>query len=95
MRLSGKCEGCTCGMRAVKQCECHQGGVTVDRDCDSPKGGLKDTIKVCQLVVRCDGHGGDVMRLWGGVTVVSKCGSSKGSMCDGHGGGGVENVREV
>ena len=40
--------------------DCHQGGVTVDRECDSPKGGVKDIRKVCQLVGRCDGHGGDV-----------------------------------
>ena len=50
------------------------------------------------LVGRCDGHWGDVGRLWGGVTVVRKCVSSKGDvssirkvchlmeMCDGHGG---------
>ena len=43
--------------------DCHQGVVTVDRECDSPKGGLKYIRKVCQLVGRCDGHGGDVRRL--------------------------------
>ena len=32
---------------------------------------------MCQLVGRCIGHEGDVRRLWGGVTVVRKCGSSK------------------
>ena len=35
----------------------HQGGVTVDRECASPKGGVKDVRKVRQLVGRCDGHG--------------------------------------
>ena len=58
--------------------DCHQGGVTVDREFDSPKGGVKDIRKVCQLVGRCDGHWADVRRLWGSVTVVRKCGSSKG-----------------
>ena len=59
---------------------------------------MKCIKTVCQLVGRCDGCGGDVMRLWGGVTVVRKCGSSKGGMasikkvcqlmetCDSHGG---------
>ena len=42
----------------------HQGGVTVDRKCDSPKRDVKDIRKVCQLVGRCDGHGGDVSSLW-------------------------------
>ena len=53
---------------------------------------------MCQLVGRCDGHWGDIRRLWGGVIVVRKCGSSKGGVstirkicqlmerCDGHGG---------
>ena len=52
---------------------------------------------MCQLVGRCCGHWGDVRRLWGGVTVVRMCGSSKGGVssmrqvcqlmerCDGHG----------
>ena len=39
--------------------DCHQRGVTVDRECDSTKGGVKDMGKVCQLMGRCDGHGGD------------------------------------
>ena len=30
--------------------DCHQGGVTVDRECDSPKGCVKYIRKVCQLV---------------------------------------------
>ena len=42
---------------------CHQGGVTVDRERDSPKGSLKDIRKVCQMMGRCRGHGGDVRRL--------------------------------
>ena len=33
---------------------CHQGGVTVDREFDSPKGGVKYIRKVCQLMGRCD-----------------------------------------
>ena len=53
---------------------------------------------MCNLVRRFDGHGGDVRRLWGCVTVVSNCGSPKGGVtsirklcqlierCDGHGG---------
>ena len=41
---------------------------------------MKGIKKVCQFVGRCDGHLGDVRRLWGGVTVVRKCGSSKGGM---------------
>ena len=36
--------------------------MTVDRECDSQKGGVKDISKVCQLVERCDGYGGDVSR---------------------------------
>ena len=52
--------------------------MTVDREFDSPKGGVKDIRKVCQLVGRCDGHWADVRRLWGSVTIVRKCGSSKG-----------------
>ena len=38
-------------------------GVTVDRECDSLKSGVKDIRKMCQLVGRCDGHRGDVSRL--------------------------------
>ena len=37
-------------------------GVIVVRKCDSPK-------EVCQLVGRCDGHGGGVME-WRGVMVI-------------------------
>ena len=65
---------------------------------------MKGIKNVCQLVGRGggwvggDGHLGDVRRLWGGVTVVRMCGSSKGDVssirqvwqlmetCDGHGG---------
>ena len=78
--------------------DCHQGDETVDRKYDSPKGGVKDIRKVCQLVGRCDGHWEDVRRLWGVVTDVRNCGSSKEGVtnirkvchlmqrCDGHGG---------
>ena len=41
---------------------------------------------MCQLVGWCDGHWGDVRRLWGGVTVVRKSGTSKG---------GVSSIRKV
>ena len=41
---------------------------------------------MCQLVGRCDGHGGDIRRLWAGVTVVRKCGRPKG---------GVTSIRKV
>ena len=37
--------------------------MTVDRECDSPKGGVEDIRMACQLVGRCDGHGGEVSRL--------------------------------
>ena len=37
---------------------CLHEGVTVDRECDSIKGGVKVIRKVCQLVVRCDGERG-------------------------------------
>ena len=37
--------------------------MTADRKCESQKGGVKDFRKVCQLVGRCDGDGGDVRRL--------------------------------
>ena len=33
-------------------------GVTVVRKCDSHQGGVKGIRKVCQLIERCDGHGG-------------------------------------
>ena len=36
--------------------------MTVDRECDSPKGNVKDIRKVCRLG-RWDGHRGDVSRL--------------------------------
>ena len=34
--------------------------MTVVRKCDSYQGGVTYIRKVCQLVERCDGHGGDV-----------------------------------
>ena len=37
--------------------------MTVDREGDSPKGGVKDIRKVYQLVGRCDGHGEDVSKI--------------------------------
>ena len=32
--------------------------MTVVRKCDSYQGGVKSIRKVCQLMERCDGHGG-------------------------------------
>ena len=43
--------------------DCHQEGVTVDRECDIHQGGVKGIKEVCQLVERCDGHAGDVRSL--------------------------------
>ena len=43
---------------------CHQKAVTVNWECDSPKGGVKGIGEVCQLLGRCDGHGVDVSSLW-------------------------------
>ena len=37
--------------------------MAVNRECESPKGGVKDIRKVFQLVGRCDGHGGEMRRL--------------------------------
>ena len=37
--------------------------MTVNRECGSPEGDVKGIRKVCQLVGRCDDHGGDVRRL--------------------------------
>ena len=30
------------------------------RRCDTPQGSVKHVRNVCQLIQRCDGHGGDV-----------------------------------
>ena len=35
-------------------------GVMTFRRCDTPQGGVKDVRKVCQMMERCNGHGGDV-----------------------------------
>ena len=71
--------------------------MTVDRECDSPKRGVKAIRKVCQLVGRSDGHG-EIKGAWGGVTVIRKCDSHQGGVigirkvcqlmkrCNGHGG---------
>ena len=37
---------------------------------------MKVIKNICQLVGNCDGQGGDVRWLWGGVTFVRKCSSS-------------------
>ena len=34
--------------------------MTVDRECDSPKRGVKDVRKMCQLMERYDDHGRSV-----------------------------------
>ena len=34
--------------------------MAVVRKCDSYQGGVKDIRKVCHLVERSDGHGGDI-----------------------------------
>ena len=34
--------------------------MTIIRKCDSHQGDVKGIIKVCQLMERCEGHGGDV-----------------------------------
>ena len=36
------------------------GHTSVDRKCDSHQGGVKGIRKVCQLMERCNGHGGSV-----------------------------------
>ena len=37
--------------------------MTVDRECDSPKGDVKGIRMMGQLMGRCDGHWGDVRSL--------------------------------
>ena len=39
--------------------EVWEGVITFSR-CDTPQGGVNDLRKVCQMMERCDGHGGDV-----------------------------------
>ena len=41
---------------------------------------MKDVRKVCQVMERCDGHGGGYKGAWGGVTVVRKCDSHQGGV---------------
>ena len=41
--------------------------MTVDRECDSSKGGVSSIRNVCQLMERCDGHGGMYVRGCGKV----------------------------
>ena len=38
--------------------------MTVDKECDSPREGVKGITEVCQLMGRCDGHRVDVKSLW-------------------------------
>ena len=35
-------------------------GVIPFKRCDTPQGGVKDVRKICQVMERCGGHGGDV-----------------------------------
>ena len=42
----------------MEGCEGMWEGVINFNRCDSPKGGVKDLRKMCQLMERCDGHGG-------------------------------------
>ena len=44
-------------------------GVSPGRKCYSHQGGVKGIKNECQLMERCDGHGGGV-REWRGVMVV-------------------------
>ena len=46
-------------------------GVTVVRKCDSHQGGVKYIENECQLMERCEGHGGGV-RGWRGVMVIGE-----------------------
>ena len=48
MRLSGKCEKCTCSMRAVENM----------RVPNNPKRGVKGNRELSQLMERCDGYEG-------------------------------------
>ena len=49
------------------------------------KGGVTNITKVCQLMERCDGHGG-CKGVWEGVITFSRCESPQG---------GVKYVRNV
>ena len=40
--------------------DCNKEGVTVDKECDSHKEGVKGIREVCQLMGRCDGCWGEV-----------------------------------
>ena len=42
--------------------DCHQEGVTDDRECDSPKRGVKGIREESQLTERCEGYEGGVRR---------------------------------
>ena len=44
----------------MEECKGVWEGVITFRRCDIPQGGVKDVRKVCQVMERCDGHGGDV-----------------------------------
>ena len=43
--------------------DCYKEGVTVARECDSLKEGVKGIRMMGQLMGRCDGHWGDVWSL--------------------------------
>ena len=44
--------------------DCHQEGVTEDRNCDGPKRGVKGITEVSHLAERCDDDEGGVRRCW-------------------------------
>ena len=54
MRVLGHGKRC---MIATRNC------VTVDKECDSPKEGVKGITEACQLIGRCDGRWGNVESL--------------------------------
>ena len=46
------------GVMVMGGCKEAWGGVTVVRKCGSSKGAVSSIRKVCQLMEKCDGHGG-------------------------------------
>ena len=57
-----------------------QENVTVNRECDSPQGGVKGMKKVCTVMERCAGKLGRCKGLWGGVAAFKKCDSPQGGL---------------
>ena len=53
MSVNGEVNDCYWGMQGdVGRCD--------NSRCDTPQGGVEDVRKVCQVMERCDGHGGDL-----------------------------------